>query len=75
MFAQNFKIKVIMKNAKFKVTKFNLEKFEVAKLSNMKSIKGGGDTESDGITTGDTGRVSSRVCTSIGAPTLPTPTP
>lgn len=34
-----------MKNEKVKITKFSLEKFEVARLSNMKSIKGGdGDT-------------------------------
>ena len=41
-----------MKNAKFKVTKFNLEKFEVAKLSNMKSINAR-DTELERLNTED----------------------
>jgi hypothetical protein len=59
-----------MKTVKLKVTKFNLEKFEVAKLSDMKSVKGGDVTGSNGVTTGDTGRLSTAICTSIVAPTL-----
>ena len=54
-----------MKNKKLKTTKFNLEKFEVARLSNLKNINGG-NGESGPINTGtDLGTLSTKNCKSL----------
>ncbi len=53
-----------MKKENLEKRKFNFEKFEVAKLSNMKSINGGdgGGGNDNTITLTDGAKVSSRLC-------------
>lgn len=52
-----------MKKIKFKKGKFNLEKFEIAKLKNLSTIVGGGDN-TDTRTSLDC-PVSSKLCKDI----------
>jgi hypothetical protein len=57
-----------MKKENLEKRKFNFEKFEVAKLSNMKNIRGGNNNDGDPttVTNTNTDKVSSRICKSLG---------
>lgn len=61
-----------MKKIKFKNEKFNLEVFEIAKLSNMQSIYGGTGANGDTNTGGDKDQ-SSLKCLTV-KPKNPVPT-
>lgn len=60
-----------MKKETFKLTKFSLEKFEIAKLSNLKIIRGGNGDSSQICTVTDTTGDSTGDCIKPVKPVRP----